>query len=532
MATPRTNSQTPFHNDIPSTLPQHHHHSHHVSHKTKPIPKLNSQKLPKYPSLREIFAVIDNVHIASTSGVSSHVSIGRQIDYFNPIAILDHFFIPLISKSDETTESKKQLTYLQDFDKQSNQHSAGFHPHRGLIILRYIFPHSYLKSASSNLEKKLSHTSTGSEFNENYALLHKDNLGGENVIFPGGLCSMVAGKGIVHSELPHIPLDHSKDSSSGRDSLNNNNETTKQMNQEFVNNENSNSNTIPPTKGVEGIQIWVNLPQSIKMCQPSVQVAQLESIPTFLLQNSKILARILIGSEYGFTNPISNVTPMKLIHYTLPPDSILTIEHASHDFNHTIQPYNVSHQHESQQKLQNQSQSSQQPQLTTQNLKINKEWNVFAYIINGFGQINEQPVLPMQTILFTKGISTTDSNLNEQQPQSDQQQHCLVDSTYYPNSTQYTNQPSSSFKPISSTSTSNLSTEAQNTAIIISTKNESQYLDFILCASQCHSTAEKVYPYGPVILNSKSEVQQFYADLASQKNGFEGYHNFVKNQKK
>jgi redox-sensitive bicupin YhaK (pirin superfamily) len=89
--------------------------------------------------------------------------------------------------------------------------SAGFpdHPHRGFEGVTYVLEGT---------------------------MLHKDNLGNESAVLPGGLQRFTAGKGIIHSEMPS------------------NDCTTK------------------------GIQMWVNLPRRLKQLAPEYQQVDAASV--------------------------------------------------------------------------------------------------------------------------------------------------------------------------------------------------------------------------------------------------------------
>jgi redox-sensitive bicupin YhaK (pirin superfamily) len=92
---------------------------------------------------------------------------------------------------------------------------------------------------------------------------HKDNAGNEGVIEPGGIQWMTAGKGIVHSEMP--------EQEDGR---------------------------------LEGFQLWVNLPASHKMTQPSYQEHDVDSIPLETRPGTSI--RVITGvTSQGTKGPVS-----------------------------------------------------------------------------------------------------------------------------------------------------------------------------------------------------------------------------------
>ena len=112
------------------------------------------------------------------------------------------------------------------------------HPHRGFEGITYIFEGS---------------------------MQHKDNLGNESTVLPGGLQRFTAGSGIVHSEMP----------SSGT--------TTK------------------------GIQLWVNLPQSLKKIEPAYQQVDADIVPEHKIEGG--LIRELIGEN----SPLQLNTPVRYL---------------------------------------------------------------------------------------------------------------------------------------------------------------------------------------------------------------------------
>ena len=92
---------------------------------------------------------------------------------------------------------------------------------------------------------------------------HKDNAGNEGVIEPGGIQWMTAGRGIVHSEMP--------EQEDGR---------------------------------LEGFQLWVNLPASHKMTQPTYQEHDVNSIPLETRPGTSI--RVITGkTSQGTVGPVS-----------------------------------------------------------------------------------------------------------------------------------------------------------------------------------------------------------------------------------
>ncbi len=97
----------------------------------------------------------------------------------------------------------------------------------------------------------------------NGRMRHKDNAGNEGVIEAGGVQWMTAGKGIVHSEMPEQ-----------QDGL------------------------------LEGFQLWINLPGSHKMVEPSYQEHDQSQIPVEERPATRI--RVISGeTSKGTTGPVS-----------------------------------------------------------------------------------------------------------------------------------------------------------------------------------------------------------------------------------
>lgn len=112
------------------------------------------------------------------------------------------------------------------------------HPHIGLATMTYLFEGS---------------------------ILHRDSLGTTQLIEPGAVNWMIAGKGIVHSERTPIEL-----------------------------RENGGS--------LFGIQCWIALPTSQEDHEPLFQHCSASSIPEFKIGTSK--ARLLAGSAFGYKSPV------------------------------------------------------------------------------------------------------------------------------------------------------------------------------------------------------------------------------------
>ena len=86
---------------------------------------------------------------------------------------------------------------------------------------------------------------------------HKDNAGHEGLLCSGGVQWMTAGKGVIHSEMP--------EQEDGR---------------------------------MEGFQLWLNLPSHEKMCAPSYQEFDNQSIPLHTSPEG-VLVKVIAGAFLG-----------------------------------------------------------------------------------------------------------------------------------------------------------------------------------------------------------------------------------------
>lgn len=111
------------------------------------------------------------------------------------------------------------------------------------------------------------------------AFAHEDFCGHRGLIEAGDLQWMTAGRGIVHSEMP------ATDSES------------------------------------HGLQLWVNLRQSDKLCDPAYQELKKAEIP--VANQNGIRAIVIAGSALGITSPVQTRTPTHYIHFFMDPSSEL-----------------------------------------------------------------------------------------------------------------------------------------------------------------------------------------------------------------
>ncbi len=94
---------------------------------------------------------------------------------------------------------------------------------------------------------------------------HGDSIGNKGTIGPGDAQWMTAGGGIIHQEMPQES----------------------------------------PTGRLRGIQLWVNLPRSEKMCKPRYQDIPSGSIPEVV--EGGVRVRVVTGDYHGTVGPVTGV---------------------------------------------------------------------------------------------------------------------------------------------------------------------------------------------------------------------------------
>jgi redox-sensitive bicupin YhaK (pirin superfamily) len=92
------------------------------------------------------------------------------------------------------------------------------------------------------------------------AVDHEDFVGNSGQIRAGDLQFMTAGRGIVHAEMPAQTADGS-----------------------------------PST----GLQLWVDLPQELKMCEPRYRDLRAEEIPQVEVDDKKVKVKVISGQSHG-----------------------------------------------------------------------------------------------------------------------------------------------------------------------------------------------------------------------------------------
>jgi redox-sensitive bicupin YhaK (pirin superfamily) len=137
---------------------------------------------------------------------------------------------------------------LQTYPAQNQGLPFGPHPHRGMETVTFI-----LKGD----------------------IMHKDSSGHESVIGPGGVQYMTAGSGLIHAEV---------------------------SSEEFK------------QKGgdLEILQLWLNLPASKKMIEPSYVGLQKDEIPSFELSNGTVKVQQLFGDWNGVKGAFEGNFPITM----------------------------------------------------------------------------------------------------------------------------------------------------------------------------------------------------------------------------
>jgi len=102
-------------------------------------------------------------------------------------------------------------------------------------------------------------------------LMHKDSAGYQSIIGAGGVQWMTAGRGIIHAEIS------------------------------------------PPEFLAEGgpleiLQLWINLPGSLKMSPPAYTGLQRQDIPTIESDGGKVALHLIAGQHGGVTGPVQSLT--------------------------------------------------------------------------------------------------------------------------------------------------------------------------------------------------------------------------------
>ena len=121
-------------------------------------------------------------------------------------------------------------------------------------------------------------------------ILHRDSLGSYQTITPGDINLMIAGKGIVHSERERDLVTQSQHK-------------------------------------LNGLQLWMALPDKYEEIAPEFHHYPNEEIPSITIDNINI--RVMIGSAYGQQSPVKTFSETLYVEATMPAGSQLEVPHAS-----------------------------------------------------------------------------------------------------------------------------------------------------------------------------------------------------------
>tara|TARA_B100001146_G_scaffold115333_1_gene101632 strand:- start:521 stop:1261 length:741 start_codon:yes stop_codon:yes gene_type:complete len=116
---------------------------------------------------------------------------------------------------------------------------------------------------------------------------HEDSTGNKGSLSPGDVQWMTAGRGIIHSEEPHVDFQKN----GGR---------------------------------MHGFQIWINLPAKHKMMQPRYQEIPAEKSPT--TEKDGVWVRVVAGECLGLQSSIDTMVPIEYIHVKMDENSTLEKE--------------------------------------------------------------------------------------------------------------------------------------------------------------------------------------------------------------
>jgi hypothetical protein len=122
-------------------------------------------------------------------------------------------------------------------------------------------------------------------------ITHRDSLGVEQVIRPGEVNLMTAGRGVAHSERSPAA-----------------------------------ARAAGPR--LYGIQTWMALPQALEECDPAFVHAGVEALPRIAGEGKRV--RLVLGSLYGETSPVASASECFYAEAVLAPGAILPLD-ASHE---------------------------------------------------------------------------------------------------------------------------------------------------------------------------------------------------------
>jgi len=255
----------------------------------------------------------------------------------------------------------------------------------------------------------------------NGAVDHEDFAGNKGTIEAGDLQFMTAGKGIMHAEMPRQNADGSAN---------------------------------------EGMQLWVDLPEKLKKCEPRYRDLRASEIPNIDIDDGKVHIKIISGQSHG-VDSVKDLayTPVWILDITIRPGGKIT-----------------------------------QP--------LPEGWNAFAYTLEGsttFGVGKDQTTVGrFHNVVFEQKGDSISAEVSKDA--KEQSRLCKLSPPNY-QSLSYT---TSTIKFFRTFSLLNI---------------ELMQPDPVLVAGL--PLDQKVVQYGPFVLNTQEEVYQAMLDYQSHANGFE-----------
>lgn len=190
---------------------------------------IDAAAAPMTSAARRVVQIVPAVEQAEGDGARVRRSIGgRTLQRLDPFLLLDHFDV---------------------------SPPAGFPPHyhRGFATVTYMLSGQFR---------------------------HEDFKGTGGSIGPGDCQWMIAGRAIVHSEMPE-----------GRE----------------------------PGRG---LQLWVNLPRALKLSEPSYQELKSDELPVG--RGEGVTVKVIAGASYGAVSPVRTLTPVTYLDVSLAPGAVFT----------------------------------------------------------------------------------------------------------------------------------------------------------------------------------------------------------------
>ncbi|CCD48912.1 similar to pirin [Botrytis cinerea T4] len=282
------------------------------------------------------------------------------------------------------------------------------------------------------------------------AVDHEDFAGNAGTIEAGDLQFMTAGKGIMHAEMPRQNLDGSAN---------------------------------------VGMQLWVDLPEKLKKCEPRYRDLRAKEIPQIDIDDGKVHVKIISGQSHG-------VDSVQELAYT--PVWIFDVE---------IKPGGKIEQ------------------------SLPAGWNAFAYTLSGetvFGSGDEKTkIAQFHNVVFRQEGDLVNAEVEESAKENGhftKQPSIGLKSTKQQKVNAFAGNRTRGPSRVGCRVCKSGSTYARRGRMLPEWGQTSAEIDrgicwWVLVAGQ--PLDQKVVQYGPFVLNSEEEVYQAMMDFQTQSNGFE-----------